>query len=1105
MLKVKVTTTAQGYESWSLRLEVSSDRKVRDLKALLAVEPHSLPVADDTKVLARIGGSGGGAMVTLKGSDKVRKDIVLLNVIPRDAAPPAPAAYTPPAAEAQPRRPVLPTTPTIVGAAAGQQPSQPEARSPAAASGRKMKLTVRTNANGFKNWVLELEVSTGTSVADVKRILSRPPHFLEIKPTQVVSRPVDKPPPGRGFDLLRLKDTEPVPPEIVLADFLPVREDGEELRAEAQSPSRVSSKTGTELPRMLQPEERAALGVRIYEFQKEHGRLPPGERRLRSWPRTLAGTRAMWMSQGYARIGTTSRPYVFWVFGCSDEVELEIAKAGYFADANMFDGTPCEVILWGEKISPFGPGVTDQSPFPENGPARVSSATYDEFNTLEPGSVRRPDQNTIFIAEAGQLAGRQLLPTRADAGSEGGIGALWSYFNPHNSGFLMLTFRTKPPADKAKVLQTSLAGKVFHPLMKNIFSAAAGDPSAEYDDNGWQVGLSGTDAVLKFVEMMQKIDHTEADNVHDDVKIPCVFWGIVDLKYDASKPLNDRVMVLETGDGWTSRFSHAGAPIPKRFRARYKAGDGSGAGKHAVVSANKKLTHDLIKLYGYDHLLPRQVCYPRVYTDDLAERILEGLGIENQEELVVLKLCNRSRAAGVIPVPAEELDLVLLEVLNPPRDIERWMQKKLDTGNDATIDLDWGCFEEHVRHWWSNECPHFVAERYCTSHVVEENGESWDGTMRVAFALRRRPHERIVPGRSGEQVAAPNPLLEHSPPAEELEIDWMGGYWKLPKEGVTSTNVRHRTISAARTSGTALVPTEHLFEVYAALGDILQQLFGGSEPSPAMLAKQYDGEPELGSYLTARLAIAMRDLSRARSALKTSNSLIKTAQEGWVRSCAESFVARGQGIIEAMTPPGRWESAEKLFLESQRCLPWNATTLYLLGMCALEAERPDEAVQLFERSLLLDLDFRAPYVCLGIAYLRVRRFADAIELSEAGLRRHPESPQCNYHIGVACYYQAQELEQQPGGAGARGQPAKEVQRLRQRALEEILAARESEEGQRAQFRGNRGRGPARVEGPWTDEDDEMVALLQGNRAPRSKLLTSDFSPPVGWRFLGWRN
>lgn len=125
---------------------------------------------------------------------------------------------------------------------------------------------------------------------------------------------------------------------------------------------------------------------------------------------------------------------------------------------------------------------------------------------------------------------------------------------------------------------------------------------------------------------------------------------------------------------------------------------------------------------GYNHIVPGQACYPRQYDTHLAERIASDLELEEEDKVavvdvgpkaahaqvnscemrinlssqlatqqtnlqndffrhqnaqyleavrvslsqVVLKLCNRSRAAGVIVVPLDELDEVLEEILMPP-------------------------------------------------------------------------------------------------------------------------------------------------------------------------------------------------------------------------------------------------------------------------------------------------------------------------------------------------------------------------------------------------------------------------------------------------------
>merc|ERR1719433_2249369 len=106
-----------------------------------------------------------------------------------------------------------------------------------------------------------------------------------------------------------------------------------------------------------------------------------------------------------------------------------------------------------------------------------------------------------------------------------------------------------------------------------------------------------------------------------------------------------------------------------------------------------------------------------------------------------------------------------------------------------------------------------------------------------------------------------------------------------------------------------------------------------------MLAKRYGDQPELATYLTARLAIAMKDLTRVRSALNRASRLVVNAKEGPVKRSADSFLQRGYGILEALTPPHKWAMARDYFQESVNLLPFNAAALYLLGMAELELGR----------------------------------------------------------------------------------------------------------------------------------------------------------------------
>merc|ERR1712012_659793 len=118
------------------------------------------------------------------------------------------------------------------------------------------------------------------------------------------------------------------------------------------------------------------------------------------------------------------------------------------------------------------------------------------------------------------------------------------------------------------------------------------------------------------------------------------------------------------------------------------------------------------------------------------------------------------------------------------------------------------------------------------------------------------------------------------------------------------------------------------------------------------------------------------------------------------------------------------------------------------------------------------------------------RFDLAIAVSEAGLRRHPESPQCHYHIGVACYNLA---------LSGIGTGSVESDGWKKRALSELLVSRDHEEARRLQNRGLRG-GPGGLDPPWRDEDQLMIDTL----SKKGKLQSFDLRE-AGWRIFGWRN
>lgn len=639
----------------------------------------------------------------------------------------------------------------------------------------------------------------------------------------------------------------------------------------------------------------------------------------------------------------------------------------------------------------------------------------------------------------------------------------------------------------------SLADGVLLPQMRCPFSAGAGDPSLKYDDNGW-IFCATANALAKAALVCP-------EPALPTGKVKIMFWGIVDLKYDHHKPLLERIRVLETGDGRISRFSGDGAPIQKHFKDRYQLQEQEAALQtYNFISKDKKLTHDLFDATGYAHIIPRQVCFPRVYYPGIASHISAELGLreEDEEELVVLKLCNRSRAAGVLIVPLKDLEKVLQEILEPPAKLQSWFEPQLERLKENSA-RDFGVvrdsFEEHVRHWWANESPSFVAERCCSSMPTMRDGRCYDGTMRVTFALRRRPgaSETLTP--------------------EDIEVDWLGGYWKLPNADMSSSLLRERIISQAKT-GTAPVQPYILMEVYGALSSALQQLFGAAEFTSERLREQYKSQPELAAYLIARRALSLRPEQRLQSLCDVERSIARFTVSP-AKSCVESFVHRAHGVLIARgSGSERWKEARGHFQRAVDAHPSNSNALFQLGMCALELGPLEMAIELMNKSLLLDSDFRAPYVNLGVAYLRQAAHADdphkpqdfylrAMEISEACLMRHPASPQCNYHIGVACTQLAFYLQD---GEGVDCKDARFIE-LRGRAAREFLEARGSVEAARrlSDWQEAQARGIAKKQqAPWLSVDDKMLQAVEVHMMQGQTLKPIKIPEFIGWRLFFWR-
>lgn len=462
---------------------------------------------------------------------------------------------------------------------------------------------------------------------------------------------------------------------------------------------------------------------------------------------------------------------------------------------------------------------------------------------------------------------------------------------------------------------------------------------------------------------------------------PAAYYGICDLKYDSRREYGQQIRVLELGSGRASRFSGDGGEIPRAYQRNFVMVRQL---ERALLVDNKKVTHDVFVECGCQSLRPRQTCYARVYDPGLHKRIAEDLEVDElRGESVVLKLVNRCRGAGVVVARAgEELDVVLRKLLAEPHNSP---ELSGDDALNAALAAEAGSIEEHCLHWRSNESPVFVVERCEVSEPVAKDGQLYDGTLRVAFVL----------------------LRADASDDSKLGIEFLGGYWKLPADPVTSADVQTRCVSKART-GTLPVKAGDLANVCYELGRVLPDVFAIERHGAASVVRRYQKDPLLFAFTMARQAASQiyRDPSERARWTKPVPRNFKIAKDRLSEvpktraACAvHSYIERQVGAAQAMS--GNWEQARLNFQRSLEFHSFNATSEYLLGTCFLKEYRYAEARSAFVRSISMDPDFKAPYANLSAVCLAVRDFEAAERVCEAGLKRHPFAYQCSYNLGLA--------------------------------------------------------------------------------------------------------
>lgn len=515
-------------------------------------------------------------------------------------------------------------------------------------------------------------------------------------------------------------------------------------------------------------------------------------------------------------------------------------------------------------------------------------------------------------------------------------------------------------------------------------------------------------------------------------QIPVVFWGICDVKYDPRLPPQDRVKVLELGDGRSSRFSHHGKDARTRFETEYCFAQSPI--KRAVLVENKRLTHDRFLHEGFKHLRPRAGCYVRRYTPELAAQICDDLEARSGN-VVVLKLCNRSRGAGVVAVPAARLDETLRQLLTPPgtssdasadseKELELWLRKRRP--NALSVEQA-DSFEEHCLHWWSNECPVFVAEQCCHSLPVvgsegDAAGKRFDATLRVVFTLRHSPSTfDETEGDGGSQVFVDKQSREA---VEPFQVNWLGGYWKLPRTACEARDdadtgnsledvleeTRAKLVSSFNTAEkrTEKVAQEHLDEVCDALTPALPRVFQAGALAVQNILQNYKREPLLCAFTLARSAAAIRitRMSKAQGLLELARGMVQPPQTQSADTVPEravlSYITRNLGVGQMMQQ--RWREAAALLTVSLQLLPTNATAHYVQGMLRQEQKYFTEAAESLLQALALDPDFKLPYLALGNCWLHLGSFAEVLQVSRACLHRHPDTPAVQFNIGLALYH-----------------------------------------------------------------------------------------------------
>mmetsp|Transcript_1966 Transcript_1966/g.5726 ORF Transcript_1966/g.5726 Transcript_1966/m.5726 type:complete len:669 (+) Transcript_1966:144-2150(+) len=548
-------------------------------------------------------------------------------------------------------------------------------------------------------------------------------------------------------------------------------------------------------------------------------------------------------------------------------------------------------------------------------------------------------------------------------------------------------------------------------------------------------------------------------------RTPVVFWGICDIKYDPRLAARDRLKVLELGDGRSSRFSHDGAPIKARYDKGYQMD--SAPFKSQVMVDNKKFTHDTFVECGLGFLRPKQFSSPRRYDSDLAKRIIRDLDV-SEDGAVVLKLVNRARGAGVIICPARELDKTLRTLLVPPLNakLDQWFEGHIPSAlnKDRFKDM----LSEHKLHYWTNECPLFVVEelRHSVPVTMPETGsdELYDGTLRVAFGLKRIERNQ----------------------QEHIDIDWLGGYWKLPpvslseaaSDSLEGMNARFVSSFNTEEKRTAPVDPELLGEVYATLTPALPQIFKNGNVGFRELTNKYSDSLPFRAFAMTRLAASLRNTgewNRIPGVLEQARRLIKVPASfdpSVLPECSVlSYIERTLGVNCALHD--NWAKASTHFNEALRKCPTNASAHYLRGVCLQDQDKFGEAATCCLKAIALDPDFRSPCMALGECWSRMGKYQGAVDACTICLHRQPDAPIAQHIMGQAIYHMLRN--------GWQGPDMNEAD-LREKALKCMEIAKSG------------------LSSHWSNSEEEVMKYLRaGKEREQMEVQPLRHAKSVGWR------